>query len=109
MSGDSVPAQAPLVVNGWSIYAHPLFLDQLEELHATVDHRAAEPLRVDPAVKLGDVGVELGEQGARLVVHARDADGNGSATRTDRAIHRALCRRLLQDHVAALRRVEHDR
>ena len=32
MSGDSVPAQAPLVVNGWSIYAHPLFLDQLEGL-----------------------------------------------------------------------------
>ena len=32
MSGDSMPAQAPLVVNGWSIYAHPLFLDQLEGL-----------------------------------------------------------------------------
>ena len=24
--------QAPLVVNGWTIFAHPLFLDQIEEL-----------------------------------------------------------------------------
>lgn len=25
-------AQTPLVVNGWSIYAHPIFLDQLDAL-----------------------------------------------------------------------------
>ena len=37
MSGDSLPAQAPLVVNGWSIYAHPLFLDQLEGLIEEVE------------------------------------------------------------------------
>ena len=30
---------APLVVNGWSIYAHPLFLDQLEALIAEVEAR----------------------------------------------------------------------
>ncbi|PIL22271.1 hypothetical protein P775_00025 [Puniceibacterium antarcticum] len=41
MSGDSVPAQAPLVVNGWSIYAHPLFLDQLEGLTLEVEARKA--------------------------------------------------------------------
>jgi toxin YhaV len=28
---------APLVVNGWSIFAHPLFLDQLEALIAEVE------------------------------------------------------------------------
>ncbi len=28
---------APLVVNGWSIFAHPLFLDQLESLIAQVE------------------------------------------------------------------------
>ena len=27
----------PLVVNGWSIYAHPLFLDQIEELAGQVE------------------------------------------------------------------------
>jgi toxin YhaV len=27
----------PLVVNGWSLYAHPLFLDQLEEMIAAVE------------------------------------------------------------------------
>ncbi len=31
------PAEAPLVVNGWSIYAHPVFLDQLEELIEEVE------------------------------------------------------------------------
>ena len=41
MSGDSVPAQAPLVVNGWSIYAHPLFLDQIEGLTLEVEARKA--------------------------------------------------------------------
>lgn len=39
MSGD-----APLVVNGWSIYAHPLFLDHLEALIEQVEKLA----RKDP-------------------------------------------------------------
>jgi toxin YhaV len=39
MSGDSAPAEAPLVVNGWSVYAHPLFLDQLEGLIEEVEAR----------------------------------------------------------------------
>ena len=30
-------AGAPLVVNGWTIYAHPLFLDQLEALIEQVE------------------------------------------------------------------------
>jgi len=30
---------APLVINGWSLYAHPLFLDQLESLMAEVEAR----------------------------------------------------------------------
>lgn len=34
MSGDK-----PLVVNGWTIYAHPLFLDQLAALIAGVERR----------------------------------------------------------------------
>jgi toxin YhaV len=41
----SVPAEAPLVVNGWSIFAHPVFLDQLEGLIAEVEARKAR----DPA------------------------------------------------------------
>jgi toxin YhaV len=41
MSGDSVPTQAPLVVNGWSIYAHPIFLDQLNGLILEVEARKA--------------------------------------------------------------------
>ena len=45
MSGDSVPAGAPLVVNGWSIYAHPLFLDQLEGLIEEVEVRKARDPR----------------------------------------------------------------
>lgn len=36
-----MPAKAPLVVDGWSIYAHPLFLDQLEGLSAEVEERRA--------------------------------------------------------------------
>jgi len=31
------PAPAPLVVNGWSLFAHPLFLDQVEALIAKVE------------------------------------------------------------------------
>ena len=35
---------APLVVNGWSIFAHPLFLDQLDALMAQVEKaRARDP------------------------------------------------------------------
>ena len=32
-------AGAPIVVNGWSIYAHPLFLGQLEALIEEVEAR----------------------------------------------------------------------
>lgn len=39
MSGIPASAEAPLVVSGWSIYAHPAFLDQLEELIAEVEAR----------------------------------------------------------------------
>ncbi len=35
----------PVIVNGWAIYAHPLFLDQLETLVGQVDRLA----RKDPA------------------------------------------------------------
>lgn len=31
------PTAAPIVVNGWSIFLHPLFLDQLEALLDTVE------------------------------------------------------------------------
>ena len=37
----AVPPQAPLVVNGWSIYAHPIFLDQLDDLIKEVEARKA--------------------------------------------------------------------
>ena len=37
-------ASAPLTVNGWSIYAHPLFIEQLEALVGEVEQlRAADP------------------------------------------------------------------
>ncbi|TNE64472.1 MAG: type II toxin-antitoxin system YhaV family toxin [Rhodobacteraceae bacterium] len=39
MTGEAAPAEAPLVVNGWSIYAHPVFLDQLEGLIDEVEGR----------------------------------------------------------------------
>lgn len=42
MSG---PGPAPLVVNGWSLFSHSLFLDQIAELEATV----TELRRRDPA------------------------------------------------------------
>lgn len=35
------PLPGPLAVNGWSIYAHPLFLDQLEGLIEEVEARKA--------------------------------------------------------------------
>lgn len=41
MTGDAAPAGAPLVVNGWSIYAHPIFLEQLEVLIEEVEYRKA--------------------------------------------------------------------
>lgn len=35
----------PLVVNGWTIFAHPLFLDQLEELTRQVEsHKRKDPI-----------------------------------------------------------------
>ena len=38
-------APAPLVVNGWTLFAHPLFLDQVERLVARVEAlRAKDPL-----------------------------------------------------------------
>ena len=38
-------ARGPLVVNGWTLFAHPLFLDQVETLVARVEAlRAKEPL-----------------------------------------------------------------
>ncbi|MCI0600812.1 MAG: type II toxin-antitoxin system YhaV family toxin, partial [Beijerinckiaceae bacterium] len=30
-------SEAPLEINGWAIYAHPLFLDQIEALAAEVE------------------------------------------------------------------------
>lgn len=39
MTGGTKPTEAPLVVNGWSIYAHPIFLDQLEGLTEEVEER----------------------------------------------------------------------
>ncbi|WP_404382097.1 type II toxin-antitoxin system YhaV family toxin [Caenispirillum salinarum] len=39
MTGGDAPIKAPLVVNGWSIYAHPVFLDQLEDLIKEVEAR----------------------------------------------------------------------
>ena len=33
------PDKAPFVVNGWSVYAHPLFLDQLSRLIKEVEAR----------------------------------------------------------------------
>ena len=39
------PLEAPLVINGCSLYAHPLFLDQLESLIGEVEARKAR----DPA------------------------------------------------------------
>jgi toxin YhaV len=33
----TAPPPAPVVINGWSIFAHPLFLDQIEELIGRVE------------------------------------------------------------------------
>jgi toxin YhaV len=45
MIGDLPREAAPLVVNGWSIYAHPLFLDQLEGLIDEIEDRQARDPR----------------------------------------------------------------
>lgn len=39
MSKTSSKSTGPFVVNGWSIYAHPIFLDQLEELIEEVEDK----------------------------------------------------------------------
>jgi toxin YhaV len=39
MTDGETSVMAPIVVNGWSIYAHPIFLDQLEGLIAEVEER----------------------------------------------------------------------
>lgn len=39
MTGSAASDEAPLVINGWSIYAHPVFLNQLEELIEEVEAR----------------------------------------------------------------------
>lgn len=41
MRPGSQPEQPPLVVNGWTLFAHPLFLDQLEKLAAQVERLKA--------------------------------------------------------------------
>jgi toxin YhaV len=41
MTDGVAPAETPLVVNGWAIYAHPIFLDQLEGLIGEVEARKA--------------------------------------------------------------------
>jgi toxin YhaV len=33
-----LPIDKPLLINGWQIFAHPLFLEQVEELVAQVEH-----------------------------------------------------------------------
>ena len=45
MRPGSRPVEPPLVVNGWTLFAHPLFLDQLESLAAQVERLKAR----DPA------------------------------------------------------------
>lgn len=39
MTDGETSVVAPMVVNGWSIYAHPIFLDQLEGLIAELEER----------------------------------------------------------------------
>ncbi|MEQ8869728.1 MAG: type II toxin-antitoxin system YhaV family toxin, partial [Roseovarius sp.] len=77
MSGDSVPAQAPLVVNGWSIYAHPLFLDQLEGLIEEVEARKARDPKTwrkkNPTKRLAAI--------FKLVTEAIPADPGAAAFR----------------------------
>jgi toxin YhaV len=45
VSKPKAAATSPLVVNGWSLFAHALFLDQLDELIAQVErYRAKDPV-----------------------------------------------------------------
>jgi len=46
MTDAAAPTKAPLVVNGWSIYAHPVFLDQLERLIEEVEAWKAKDSKV---------------------------------------------------------------
>ena len=39
MTGGEPSSMAPIVFNGWSIYAHPIFLDQLDGLIKEVEER----------------------------------------------------------------------
>ena len=40
----SSPPPAPVVIHGWTVFAHPLFLDQLEKLVQQVEaHKAKDP------------------------------------------------------------------
>lgn len=39
MTDSVAPTEAPLIAKGWSIYAHPVFLDQLEGLIDEVERR----------------------------------------------------------------------
>ncbi|MCY3879881.1 MAG: type II toxin-antitoxin system YhaV family toxin [Rhodobacteraceae bacterium] len=39
MTDSAASDQAPLIINGWSIYAHPIFLYQLEQLIEEVEAR----------------------------------------------------------------------
>lgn len=46
MTGVGAPREAPFVVNGWSIYAHPVFLEQLEGLIEEVEARKAREPKI---------------------------------------------------------------
>lgn len=42
----TAPPPAPVVINGWSIFAHPLFLGQVEELNGRVEAlQKKDPIR----------------------------------------------------------------
>lgn len=66
-----------LVVNGWSIAAHPLFLDQLEKLTAAVEHAKAR----DPAIYQQTANAKLLAALAELVFRTIPADPTHSAYR----------------------------
>ena len=77
MSGDTVPSQAPLVVNGWSIYAHPLFLDQLELLIEDVEARKARDPKTWPKTNCTKRLAAI----FKLVIEAIPADPGAAAFR----------------------------
>ena len=70
MTGPSAPPAAPLVVNGWSIYAHPVFPDQLDGLIEEVEARKAR----DPATYKTKNGAKRLAAILRLVTEAIPAD-----------------------------------